>query len=311
MVQQKLSGRNYEFPEPTLRREHTVRREKLSGESHGDRDEFQPEESEDGAQARKDSWSIQEDVIYRRHIEPRVQFFCVKRRIIPYSTEAHWCHKRRNGKAEISEAKTRFSCIDIAWERTEFCIVLQLCARIRSNEKILRKLFTQFSMKVQASTCCLVSRNSVSEKQNSSSKLQNSGEYEIVQTPDVVLRRFRRSVSQRRKPRETEKHEQKDLSPQAMLWKGNSEKGMKGGHKKGIKTKKERQVHFAALMDIRHIQKYEYIPGNVSKNNLKCGQKIGVLPGECSKEQSQAWEITLQWSSDQLHVRKERWFLRT
>ena len=26
-------------------------------------------------------------------------------------------------------------------------------------------------------------------------------------------------------------------------------------------------------MDIRHIQKYEYIPENVRKNNLKCGKE--------------------------------------
>ena len=41
----KLSGRDYEFQEPTLIREHTVKRENLSGESHGDREEFQPEET--------------------------------------------------------------------------------------------------------------------------------------------------------------------------------------------------------------------------------------------------------------------------
>ena len=40
----KLSRRDYEFQEPTLRRESTVRRENLSGESHGDREEFRPEE---------------------------------------------------------------------------------------------------------------------------------------------------------------------------------------------------------------------------------------------------------------------------
>ena len=40
----KLSGRNYEFQEPTLRRESTVKRENLSGESHDDREEFRPEE---------------------------------------------------------------------------------------------------------------------------------------------------------------------------------------------------------------------------------------------------------------------------
>ena len=35
-----LSGRNFEFQEPTLRRESTVWKENLSGESHGDREEF-------------------------------------------------------------------------------------------------------------------------------------------------------------------------------------------------------------------------------------------------------------------------------
>ena len=64
----KLSRRDYEFQEPTLRRQSTVKRE-----SDGDREEFQPEESQDDAEARKHSWSIQENFIYRHHIETRVQ----------------------------------------------------------------------------------------------------------------------------------------------------------------------------------------------------------------------------------------------
>ena len=40
----KSSGRDCEFQEPPLRRESTVRRENLSGESHSDREEFRPEE---------------------------------------------------------------------------------------------------------------------------------------------------------------------------------------------------------------------------------------------------------------------------
>ena len=41
---------------------------------------------------------------------------------------------------------------------------------------------------------------------------------------------------------------------------------MKGGHQEGTqKTKRIRKVHFVALMDIRNIQKYKYIPGDVSK----------------------------------------------
>ena len=38
----KLSVRDYEFQETTLRRESTVKRENLSGKSHGDWEEFQP-----------------------------------------------------------------------------------------------------------------------------------------------------------------------------------------------------------------------------------------------------------------------------
>ena len=52
---------------------------------------------------------------------------------------------------------------------------------------------------------------------------------------------------------------------------------MKGGHKEGTHKKKVTKVHFAALMDIRHIQKYEYIPKNVGENNLKCGHKYKYI----------------------------------
>ena len=40
----------------------------------------------------------------------------------------------------------------------------------------------------------------------------------------------------------------------------------KTAHKKQV-----RKVHFVALMDIGLIHKYDYIPGIVRKNNLKCG----------------------------------------
>ena len=57
----KFSGKDNEFQEPTLRGESTVRRDNLSGESHGDREEFQPEETKDDAETRKDFWCIQGD----------------------------------------------------------------------------------------------------------------------------------------------------------------------------------------------------------------------------------------------------------
>ena len=55
----KLSERDYEFQEPTVRREPTERRENLSGESQGDRDDFQPEETKDDEEIHRDFWSIQ------------------------------------------------------------------------------------------------------------------------------------------------------------------------------------------------------------------------------------------------------------
>ena len=71
----KWSGRDYELPEPTLRRESTVRRENLSGESHGDREEFQPEET-------KDDEGINEE--FCAHAEARKEF---------HSSPSYWTEK--------------------------------------------------------------------------------------------------------------------------------------------------------------------------------------------------------------------------
>ena len=47
MVQRNYQAETTNSKDPLLRREFTVRRENLSGESHGDREEFQPEETKD------------------------------------------------------------------------------------------------------------------------------------------------------------------------------------------------------------------------------------------------------------------------
>ena len=72
----KLLGRDYELHEPTPRREQIVRSEGLSGDSLGAAEESQPTEQEDETAVLKDFWSLQEDFVYRHHIEPRVQL-CV------------------------------------------------------------------------------------------------------------------------------------------------------------------------------------------------------------------------------------------
>ena len=81
MIQQNcLSGRDYEFREPTPRREQTARSEGLSGELQGEPEELRPPESRDDAGASGDFWSIQGDLIYRHHNEHRVQFVCRKKK---------------------------------------------------------------------------------------------------------------------------------------------------------------------------------------------------------------------------------------
>ena len=52
----KLSGRDHEFQEPTLRWETTARKENPAENSHGDREEFQPEETKDDEGIIRDFW---------------------------------------------------------------------------------------------------------------------------------------------------------------------------------------------------------------------------------------------------------------
>ena len=68
----KMSGRDYEFREPTLRREQTVRSEDLGGGLECELGEYESTESTDDAEVRADFWSIEGDFICRHHNEPRV-----------------------------------------------------------------------------------------------------------------------------------------------------------------------------------------------------------------------------------------------
>ena len=79
----KSSGRDYKFQESTLRRQSTVRRENVSGESHDDREEFRSEETKDDAGIHKDLWSIQGDFIYRHHVELGVELYVPKQDSFP------------------------------------------------------------------------------------------------------------------------------------------------------------------------------------------------------------------------------------
>ena len=73
----KLSGRDYEFQEPTLRRVSTVRRENFSGESHGDREDFQPEETKDDEGISKDFWAHAEARKDHKRLFKEISFFVI------------------------------------------------------------------------------------------------------------------------------------------------------------------------------------------------------------------------------------------
>ena len=74
-----------------------MRRKNLSGESQGVREEFQPEETKDDEGINTDFWAHAEarkrlvyysrEFIYRHLIEPKVQLYVPRKRIISYSTE--------------------------------------------------------------------------------------------------------------------------------------------------------------------------------------------------------------------------------
>ena len=99
----KLSGRNYEFQEPLWDGESTVRREILSGESHGDREEFQlvkkQHMTEESTRILGLTQKLGKNFIYRHHIETRSSIARAEKRNISYSTELLWCHQVNSCKS--------------------------------------------------------------------------------------------------------------------------------------------------------------------------------------------------------------------
>ena len=82
MVQQNCKG-DYEFREPILIWEPTVRSEVFGENLQGESGESQHAESTDDAEVRADFWSIQGDFIYRHHNEFRVQLYVLKEETFP------------------------------------------------------------------------------------------------------------------------------------------------------------------------------------------------------------------------------------
>ena len=93
----KISGRNYKFQEPTLRRESVVRRENISGESQGDREEVSTWRIKKMTkESTRFSWLTQKlgkNFTYRHHIEPRSSIARAKKKTYPIRLDFFWCHQ--------------------------------------------------------------------------------------------------------------------------------------------------------------------------------------------------------------------------
>ena len=297
----KLSGRNCKFQEPTLRRESIVRRENFNGESHGDREEFQPEETKRWRRNQQGFFWAHAEARKAFHLSPSCwtekfnstcreknhslfhQIYIIERN----SSEKKYHMRRENWRSQNIWGKNKFNCIWYCSERMEFCALLQLCASSSLNSPL----------KVKASTCCLVSR-----------KPQKTGEYKTLKwepgkkevwTPNVVL------ISELRESRVTYGSEDSgDLSLRDACvgkprrtnkisftpsnvdsrWKGDDGKGMKGskkqkirkviiccidGHSPHLKVRVHPEECYEGNLKCGH--KYEYIPENVRKSYFKCG----------------------------------------
>ena len=214
------------------------------------------------------------------------------------SSKGMWEKSRVKRIKEVQKSKNKvhFASLMGTRRRTEFCTLLQLFAWIRSEERSQESSslnspckWKQALVVPSRGTACLWDKIlQVNLKGPGSTRYSLKCELgkKEVWTPNVVLVSELRNKELRMVQKtleicfsETHASGNRDvwikvLSTQAMLIpdaKGDNGKGMKGGHKEGTQRHKVRKVHFVALMDIRHIQKYECIPENVRKSNLKCG----------------------------------------
>ena len=313
MVQQNFTGWDYELQEPTLRRESTVRREDISGESHGDREEFRPE---DMKRWRRNQYGLLGSrrssernslivIILNREVQ------LAERRIINYFTRfIYWantpprrnirCGRRSGEKPKHLMCKIKFNFFGIAGTGRNSVLSYNLTQEFvpttRSQESSSPKFlwrWKQAHVVSSRSTAYLWDKILQVNTQSGeygilSSENLGSNEYEFLML--VCPANFEESrvtygskdsgdLSLRDaclgKPRSA-----KDLAFQAIMItdeKATMEEEWKEVIKKAHKNKKIRKVPFAALTDIRHIQKYM------------------DTPGKCSKEQYNffTWEIIL------------------
>ena len=108
----KLTGRDHEFREPTLRRE--VGSEDLCGELlQGEPKGPQPAESRGDDEAQKDFWSIQGDFTHRHQIELTVQFFVPGEESFPTSLKYIDVIKSPQTDLDVAQEKRIYDYWDV------------------------------------------------------------------------------------------------------------------------------------------------------------------------------------------------------
>ena len=240
--------------------------------------------------------------IYCHHSQPRAQLACLEKyhSLFPRLTLLNETPPRRSircgrriGEAKTSEAKNQFNYVDIAGKgRTNvlyYNFAHEFVSMTRSQESSSTNFIWRWKQAHVVSsrgTAYLWDKNSSSNPQ-----ILGSTRYSQVVTWEersmnsecgsdqrtsgiesyVCFRRLWISVFSETHISGTREVQAKDLSSQAMLIpdeKATVEKEWKEVRKKAHKKQKVRKVHCVALMDIRYILKYKYIPENVRKSNL-------------------------------------------
>ena len=93
-----LSGRDYEFQEPTLGRDSTVKGERISAENlTAIGKSFDLKNQKMTQKLRKTFWSIRVYFIYCQQLEPRVQLYVPREESFPHQVNSYWlgCSRRK------------------------------------------------------------------------------------------------------------------------------------------------------------------------------------------------------------------------
>ena len=113
-----MFGRDHEFHEPALRQEQVVRSEDLRYELQRISDGSQPAETKDDAEGGNDFWSIEEDSISRRHVEPRVHLHVSKEEIFPIQLKFLDVNKTTHTNLDVLQEKRINDTWNVGGDRT-------------------------------------------------------------------------------------------------------------------------------------------------------------------------------------------------